>query len=138
MNYLDKCVSKEDLLLRKLKASPNLIVFIVNKNLYIAYTISDLKKLIANKQNHYIEGSDKLESFIELSIKIVVDSSLQKAFENKHNTLKLIETGKFRMGFEGNKQILSYYSVEVVSRKEIESDEQSFLKMRKKRKNLNK
>lgn len=132
MNYLDKCVSKEDLLLNKLEQGSNLIVFILKPDLYFAYTVSDLKKLIENKQNHYIEGSDKLESFVELSIKIVADSSLQKAFINKNNTLKLVKTGKFRMGFEGNKQILSYYSVEVVSRKEIGSDEFSFFKEEKK------
>ena len=78
MNYLDKCVVKTDLMFRNLKQSGNLIVFILeNTNSYIAYTLKDMNEIVKNKQNHYIERSDKLESFIELSIKIVVDSSLK-------------------------------------------------------------
>lgn len=78
MNYLDKCVVKTDLMFRNLKQSCNLIVFILeNTNSYIAYTLKDMNEIVKNKQNHYIERSDKLESFIELSIKIVVDSSLK-------------------------------------------------------------
>lgn len=126
MDYLDKCVVKTDLYLNKLEANCNLIIFVLNENTYIAFTISDLKKLIENKQKHYIEGVEKLETFIYLPNGIKVDSSLQLCFDNKANTMKLIASkNKFRLGFGANKQFYSYYSVEQVSRQYIGSHEES-------------
>ena len=66
MNYLDKCVSKIDLLFRKLKPNRNLIVFIVNESTYVAYTLSDVKKIISDSKQHYIEGKENLETFFYL------------------------------------------------------------------------
>jgi hypothetical protein len=126
MNYLDKCVSKTDLYLNKLKPNCNLIVFVLNENVYIAYTINDFKKIFESKQKHYIEGVEKLETFFYLPNGIKVDSSLQTCFDNKANTLKLIKSeNKFRLGFGENKRLYFYYSVEQVSRQYIGSYEKS-------------
>ena len=129
MSYLDKCFETNDMYLNKLKPSRNLIVFILSENSYSVLTLNDYKKIMTlplYKENHYIEESDKLESFFFLPNRIVVDSSLETCFNEKANTMKLILTkNKFRKGFGENKQLFSYYTVSPVSRNDIGSDELS-------------
>ena len=124
MSYIEKCTEKRDLLFNKLKPSRNIIVFTVSENCYHAYTLNDLKQFMAASKNHYIV--DKLETFFYLPNGIRIDSSLSNCFENKANTMKLIESkNKFYIGIEANKQYYSYYSVEAIPRKAINSDEES-------------
>ena len=126
MSYLNKCSEQTDLFLKKLKPSRNIIVFIVSENCYVAYTLNDIREIMSCEKKHYIEGLEKLETFFYLPNGIRVDSSLSNCFENKVNTMKLIESkNKFYLGFETNKQIYSYYSVEAVLRQAINSDEDS-------------
>ena len=129
MSYLDKCASKTDLFMNKLKPSRNLIVFIVSENCYVAYTLNEMKEIMASTNNHYcVEHADtnKLKRFFYLPNGIRVDSSLKTCFENKVNTMKLVKSeNKFYLGFEDNKQYYSYYSVEPVLRQNIGSDEDS-------------
>ena len=126
MSYLDKCSEQTDLFFNKLKPSRNIIVFIVSENCYVAYTLNDIKEIMGCEKNHYIEGLEKLETFFYLPNGIRVDSSLSNCFENKVNTMKLIESkNKFYIGIDTNKQIYSYYSVEAVLRQAINSDEDS-------------
>ena len=125
MNYLDKCAVKTDLLFNKLKPNRNIIVFIVSESCYVAYTLLDMKAIMASSKNHYINDSNKLEPFFYLPNGIVIDSSLSICFENKVNTMKLVrsEPNKFYTGFGPNKQTFVYYNVEPVFRKEINSQE---------------
>ena len=129
MSYIEKCVEKRDLLFNKLKPSRNLIVFIVSENVYVAYTLNEMKEIMSSTNNHYcVEHADtnKLKRFFYLPNGIRVDSSLKTCFENKVNTMKLVKSeNKFYLGFEDNKQYYSYYSVEEVLRQNIGSDEES-------------
>ena len=126
MSYLDKCTVKTDLLFNKLKPSRNIIVFIVSENVYTAYTLNDLKEIINLDKRHYIDGCDILETFFYLPNGIVVDSSLKTCFENKVNTMKLVETGnKFQIRYGNSRRIFVYYKVEAVSRQSINSTEES-------------
>lgn len=92
MSYIDKCVYKTDLLLRKLKPSCNIILFILNKHVYLAYTLSDLKEIMKSSRKHYIkrkneEPHDTLQTFFYLPHGIVIDASLQDCFNDKANTM---------------------------------------------------
>lgn len=122
MSYLNKCVVKTDFYLRTLKPTSNLIIFIVSNDIYIPVSRNDLSKIISLKQEHYIEDTNKLESFYKIPNEIHVDSSLEKCFKNKNNTMKLELKDKFRIDSNKNKRLFSYYSVTPLKRKEIESD----------------
>ena len=124
MSYINKCVLKTDLLFRKLKPSSNLIVFILHKNLYFAYTLSDVKKIISDSKQHYIEGKENLETFFYLPSGISLDSSFKDCFNRKINTLFLVKNeNKFRIGFDRNKQVFNFYSVKPGLRKDIDLNE---------------
>ena len=121
MNYIGKCVNKTDKLMNKLNPSRNLIIFIVSENVYIAYTLNEIKEIMTPVNNHYVE--DKFERFFYLSNKIVIDSSLKTCFNNNVNTMKLVKSkNKFS---QDNKEYYDYYTVEAVSRQSIGSDEES-------------
>ena len=125
MSYLEKCTEKRDLLMNKLKPSRNLIVFIVSENVYVAYTLNEMKEIMTPIHNHYVEDIN-LERFFYLPNGIRIDSSLSICFEQKANTMKLVKSkNKFHRGFDDNKQYHSYYSVEAVLRQNIDSDEDS-------------
>ena len=126
MSYIEKCAEKRDLLFNKLKPSRNLIVFIVSENVYVAYTLNEMKEIMTPVNNHYVEDTNKLERFFYLPNGIRIDSSLKTCFEQKTNTMKLVKSeNKFYLGFEDNKQYHGYYSVEAVLRHTIDSNEES-------------
>ena len=125
MSYIEKCTEKKDLLFNKLKPSRNLIVFIVSENVYVAYTLNEMKEIMTPIHNHYVEDIN-LERFFYLPNGIRIDSSLSICFNNNVNTMKLVKSeNKFYTGFETNKQYYSYYSVEAVLRQTIDSEEES-------------
>lgn len=127
MSYIEKCIYKTDLLMNKLKPSSNLILFILSKNNYLGYTLSDMKQIMKNSKNHYIENTDTLQTFFYLPNRIVIDSSLQHCFNNKANTMKLIKNkNKFRVGFKNNLTVYEFYSVEKENRIFVDSNEPSF------------
>ena len=93
MSYIGKCVNKTDLLLNKLKPSRNIIVFIVSENVYVAYTLNEMKEIMTPVHNHRVETKEnKLERFFYLPNGIRSDSSLSICFNNNVNTMKLVKS----------------------------------------------
>jgi hypothetical protein len=132
MSYLDKCVYKTDLLMNKLKPSQNIILFVLNKHVYLAYTLSDLKEIMKSSKNHYVkrkneEPHDTLQTFFYLPHGIVIDNSLQNCFYNKVNTMSVVKSDRqFRIGFGDNEHISDFYSVQKENRDIVSCDEPSF------------
>lgn len=131
MSYLEKCICKTDLLMNKLKPGCNIILFVLNKNIYFAYTLNDMKEIMKAEKNHYIkridnEIQDNLQTFFHLPYGIVIDESLKNCFNDKVNTMSLTKSERnFRIGFGNNQQIFDFYSVEREDRIVIGSDEPS-------------
>lgn len=127
MSYIEKCVYKTDLLMNKLKPSQNIILFILSENNYLGYTLSDIKEVMKESKNHYLENENKLEQFFYLPHRIVIDNSLQQCYDEKVNTMKLVKNkNKFRIGFGVNKILYEFYSVEPMKRSDINCNENSF------------
>lgn len=130
MSYIDNLVSKQDLFFNDLKPNRNLIIFIIKPDVYLAYTLTEMKEIIKEKREHHIKDKENtnrpISSFFHLPIKITIDISLEKCFYDKSNTLKLVKSeNKYIKGFGTNEQFYSYYSVTPVLRNEIGSNELS-------------
>ena len=130
MSYITKCVNK-DFMLKDLKPSSNLILFVFSDNLYIGMTVKDMIEVMKQGQNHYFKRSevptdDQLDTFFTIQNGIRIDSSLKNCFENKKNTMKLIKSGKFKKGFGKTEEWLDFFSVVEIERKDICQDEKSF------------
>lgn len=120
-SYIKKCVFKTDSEYNDLKPSRDLIVFIVDENHYIGYTIKDMNRVMATDKTFKVCNDPvRGKKFYYLKYNIVVDSSLQTCMVNKINTMKLIPC-------EQQSNVPFHYSVEAVERKDIGSDEASTL-----------
>lgn len=118
MSYMTKCVMTEKVFQQKLKPSKNLIIFILNENVFIPITKDDFKKIVESRQNH--EGFICIEdpSFNISNEKMWFDSTLETIFRSRYNTIKLEEKARFKT----NEQTNVYYSVIPVPRKTIDNE----------------
>ena len=135
MSYISRCVNKKDFMLKTLKPSSNLILFVFSENLfYIGMTVSDMVEVMKQGQNHYFKKNEnetnfKLETFYLIQNGIYIDSSLKNCFESKNNTMKLIKSGKFKKGFEKTEEWFDFFSVTEIERKSICETEKSFFEI---------
>lgn len=118
MSYLDRCVIKEDILLRKLKPSRNLIVFVYNKDVLIPVSRIDFKRIMETKICRCNNACDTNQNFYKIPNEIYIDSSLEECYENKINTMELYLKGKFK--YHGN--LFDFFEVVPIRRNMIENE----------------
>ena len=115
MSYLDKCVVKTDIMLRKLRPSRNLIIFVYNQNTYIPVSREDMNTIMKSPFIRSNETTNKNENFYKIPNEIHVDSSLEECYQDRNNTMKLELKGKFK--YDGNS--FTFFGVTPMKRKEI-------------------